>query len=219
MNQNSHKKIKVLFVSLSLAMAGFVAGCALDSPTAFSGKRAEVVQELYSTEIETGKLDEAILEGIARHYDSNGAGTVEVVVSYNPSSRNNSAMTATENASRIGRIFGKNGVHDIKTEILPIRNLEKSVSYFSFKSYRAQAPADCNVITDIDDSSHRNYDDYKLGCSTETYLAKQVAKPRDLLGRAGMDDPDGRRLGNVVEWGYRTGDPKAPLEGEQASGD
>ncbi len=58
--------------------------------------------------------------------------------------------------------------------------------------------------------------DYKLGCSIETYVSRQIARPKDLLGNDNMGNADGRPRVNGVE-PYMTGAPNKELSGETAS--
>lgn len=202
-----------------LAAAVTLGGCTLDSPTTFSQKRAEVVAQPFHYEFETALVDTAALETIGRAYHRYGAGPLDLTVTYNPSAaRGNTAMTATENAARIARVLARMGAETVRTDIMPVMGAEISMAHFDFSGTVARAPEGCTTFEDVDDSAHENYRDYVLGCGTETYVARQISQPSDLLGRAETDTEDGRRLGNVISGSYRSGVPNESLDGEMASG-
>jgi len=72
-------------------------------------------------------------------------------------------------------------------------------------------------MTGIDNRDINVEEAYKLGCSTETLFARQIARPKDLKGQGTTDaNTDGRRSANIVE-GYRTGVQNESLGGERAS--
>jgi len=72
-------------------------------------------------------------------------------------------------------------------------------------------------MSGIEDRDHRTDLEYKMGCSVETMIARQIARPGDLLGRAPNSVyKDGRRISNQIE-GVRSGAMNEPLGGESAS--
>ena len=60
---------------------------------------------------------------------------------------------------------------------------------------------------------------YRMGCTVETLLARQVARPSDLLGKQGFEtNADGRRQERVVSTrGYYGDKPNDALNGESAT--
>jgi len=83
----------------------------------------------------------------------------------------------------------------------------------SFDTVQAQAPSDCTTMPGLEkNTTTRFIDDYKFGCSVETMVARQIARPSDLEGVSGLDDKDGgRRETNIVE-SYAAGEPQPDLE-------
>ncbi|MCB9990822.1 MAG: hypothetical protein H6867_05515 [Rhodospirillales bacterium] len=213
---------KITQIALAGLMLGAVAvlpACSLDSPTFYAQKKVEVVEDTRHIEAETSSLDAAALKAIAYEYDDHGEGALEVVVTYNPTSKSNTAMKASDNAARIAQGLRDNGVRNVKTEILPIHDDKPSLTQMSYTSFTAQAPEGCGDLDKIDDSSHENYRDYGLGCSTETYIARQIVRPKDLLGRDDIvDEEDGRKRGLVVE-SFKWAVQNEPMEADRASGD
>ncbi len=105
--------------------------------------------------------------------------------------------------------------------VLPVKGQgDYSRMIVRYDGYSAAAPKDCkNLLPGIDGDALDHDGDYKLGCSIESVLARQVSRPADLLGN-GVVDPtsEGRAAANIVDV-YRAGLPNGPLDGESASGE
>ena len=88
-----------------------------------------------------------------------------------------------------------------------------------YDSYSALPPEDCGPMPGLESTEDVSFDEnYRLGCSVDMLTARQIARPKDLLGREQQETTsDGRRGSNIVET-YRTGTPNEPLEGESATG-
>ncbi|PJB71909.1 MAG: hypothetical protein CO093_04110 [Alphaproteobacteria bacterium CG_4_9_14_3_um_filter_47_13] len=195
-----YKVRHLMLTCFIISVVPFVASCTLDSPTYLSQKKVEVVETTQQFEMETAKLDNAALKQIAAHYAGHGDGAVDVTVTYNPKAADNSAMMASNQAARIASALRAQEIGTVRTEILPVYESGSSMAYLTYKAYRAQAPEGCNNLEQIDDSAHENFRDYKLGCSTESYIAQQIARPADLLGRANTsEEADARKRANAIE--------------------
>lgn len=195
-----------LFLAGCVSAAGLsLGGCSMDMPTALSQKPAEVVQETKRIELNASEVDDQVLAGIAQDYLYSGDGPVDLTVTYNPASKTNTAMMASDNVARMAAALKRNKVPVVRTDILPVSGAETSLALFRFAGYRAQMPSGCTNFEDIDDKVHENFRAYQLGCSTESYIAQQVARPRDLLGRGDIQEETGaRKHANNIEaykWG------------------
>ena len=212
-----HRIKQVVFAGVAVFAVFSLSACSLDSPTNLSQKKVEVIEDIRHIEAETSSFDDETLKAIAYHYNDHGEGNIDVVVTYNPASKSNTAMKATDNAAHISAILRSHQVGHVKTEILPVHDDGASMTLMSYTTYRAQAPSGCGDMDGIDDSSHENYRDYGLGCSTETYIARQVARPKDLLGRDGIvEEDDGRKRALVVE-AFKWRVQNEPMEVDRAS--
>ena len=204
-----------LLLAAVAASAMLLSACAdsvMDEPTALAEKRAEVHEGVFNQEFETSALTarNATLS-TARHYRRYGHGPLEVTVTFNPASKSYTARSATEDAGRIARDFAANKVLDVKTDILPVGGEGPSKTMLHYGTHEARPPKDCQDAYNISDESADNFRDYKLGCTTETYIARQVDRPSDLLGRGGMAvETDGRRQAVIVGT-YRSA-PMGPME-------
>lgn len=214
----SRKITNIIFGGIVIAAATSLSACSLDAPSFATQKKVEVVQDVYQMELETAKLDETVLHGVAEHYLDQGAGPVAVTVTYDPASRGNTAMKATDNAARIASALRHLHVADVSTEILPVHGQDTSLALLSFTSYTARAPEDCGQMEAVDDTRLENYRDYELGCSMAGYFAQQVARPRDLLGGDEVTgEASARKRANVVE-DYKARVRNPALQAERASG-
>ena len=195
-----------------------------DRPTKLSTQRVEVLEGVEHLSFETRKLDTKTVEVLAYDYEAKGHGQVDITVTYDPKSKSNSAMNATNEAARIAETFLQNGVSSVEVNVLPVANSwNNSKTFLSYKSLTAQAPTNCghmpgfkNIDEVGDVEAHMKYG---YGCTIEAMLADQVAHPEDLLGR---DDQtltsEGRRAENVL-WGrgYYTREAFPELGGERSS--
>jgi pilus biogenesis lipoprotein CpaD len=150
-------------------------------------------------------LDAAALEAFAKEYNSLGDGPVELTVTYDPRSRTNTAMNATEHAARIARELRYHGVTDVRTSILPVNAQgDGAEALMRYEAVTAHAPEGCDYMGGLDGKDTMPQDDYVYGCTTQMLLARQVARPKDLAGRDDLAPRDARRAVGSVET-YRSG--------------
>ena len=183
----------------------------------FSENKIRVEEEKNVQEVALADLTPSVLQGVAAHYRKHGDGPLSLRVSYDPHAHDLTAMGASEKAASIVAALREEGVVDVDARILPVRDAGQSSAIFSYLSYSALPPEDCTLMAGLESHSAEADEDYKLGCSVNTMFARQIARPKDLKGRANSDVSDGRRAANQVEV-YRTGVPNDPLGGESASG-
>ncbi len=202
------------FLSLSLV------GCNLYEPTKVTDKRVQVKAESFVEDVEVSRVDDAYIAAIARHYTRYGEGDMDLILTYDPRSYRNTAMQATNKVSDIAVALRDYGVENINPNIMPIKAQgDVPRLLVSYEGYTAHAPDDCDLMAGLDRSVELGSQrDYKLGCSIETMVARQVSRPGDLLGKEQTDmKTEGRSASNIVDVS-RTGALNAPLEGETASG-
>lgn len=209
-------------VSLSLSLMSCVGGqIDMYQEGALNDERVQVQGQDFQDDISVADADEGYLKGLAAHYRKYGSGLMDVVVTYDARSYRNTAMKASEQAARISKVLRANGVNDLDVNILPIKGAgDESRIFVRYEGYTAHAPKGCDHLMPGADGDAVEYDpDYKLGCTIESMLARQVARPADLMGNGVQGQTtDGRAATNIVDL-YRSGAPNEPLEGEQASGE
>ena len=183
-----------------------LAGCTkMDMPTTATTERIQLVTENHSKTYAVADLTAAQFDEMADHYVRYGADQAEIIVGYDPRSKKNTAMRATDNLHRVSDELSKRGVKSVKASIQALENSgDKSEMIIGYTSMTAQGPNDCAMMPGYENNHVTADYDYKLGCSVETMIARQVAHPADLAGRAPETDADGRRTGIVVE-PYRSG--------------
>lgn len=201
-----------------IALVMMLTGC-LHETTKLNQNRLQVQEERFSQSFPSASdLSGSAVRELATHYDKHGEGPFELTVMYDPGSKSAGAMRAGDEAVRIVREMRQAGVQNVDVKILPVGEIEGTRAMVSYTAYNALPPQDCTMISGYDDLNIEAEESYKLGCSTETLFARQIARPKDLKGQApGGERSDGRRLGNGVEV-YRTGIPNEPLVGQSATG-
>lgn len=182
--------------------------------------RIQVEETQFSEKMNVADFDQTFARGLGHYYRQSGDGTVDFTVLYDPKSHHNTAMHASQEASRIATLMREEGISDVNANILPVNELGSEAQVLvSFASYSAHGPKDCGSMPGYKNTDIGFQEDYKLGCTVESVFARQVARPKDLLGNddAGVTT-DGRRAANIGEI-YRSGAPNQPLEGQSASGE
>lgn len=181
----------------------------------------EVREQNFTQNVKSADVNDAFLSALANHHERFGGSTLNVTVTYDPKSYRNTAMHATDTMAYSAAMLRKFGVQDIKTSILPIHAQgDDSEFLISYSVLSAHKPKGCDrPLTGMIRNDEASLEDYKLGCTVDTMIAKQISKPSDLLGKKTTDmSTDGREAANIVAV-KRTGAQNEPLQGESASGD
>lgn len=202
---------------LALTLSG-CGGISLHEPDTISDNKIKLQEGVYHKEMKVEEVSEDYLAQIARHYAKYGASNMDVIVTYDPKSYRNTAMKASEQASVFATYLRDNGVGEMNPRILPVNKQGDESSFIvSYEYMTAHKPDDCKIMPGLENSDVSQNRDYELGCSTKMYIAKQVARPKDLMGRENPNTTsEGRSAANIVE-GYRYGGPNEPLDGLRAS--
>ena len=195
-----------------LFMTGLSA-CSMGTPSDMPQvKKVRLERGPAEQSVPVASLDEAALRAAAEEYGSLGDGPLELTVTYDPRSRTNTAMNATEQAARIARELRYHGITDIRTSILPVNAQgEESRAMLRYEAVTAHAPEGCDYMGGLDGVDVMPDDNYVYGCSTQMLMARQIARPKDLAGRGGTAAADGRRQAVMMET-YRSGQPMPDLE-------
>lgn len=186
-------------------------------PSQLTQSKAELYKDQFATEVETGSLSDGQINGIARGYWSNGNGPMNVSVTFDPQSKTNTAKKANTEALKLTTALKKYGVKNIQYGTTAIEQTGAlSRTMISYDSVKAQPPKDCPEPLGMKFAEGDFGDDYKMGCSIETFTARQIARPADLAGTRVMDSNSGRRDANLLEF-YQSGQPNPDLKGLNAS--
>lgn len=215
MDTSLNKFYVLSFSALTLTVLG---ACDMYRETYVTPNRIQIEQSVFNEARALEQVNDGYLDSVAEEYNRTGTGPVTVSVSYDPFAKANNATKARVEAEKIAHELGTRGVGGVNAVILPVSGsgAVSDVS-LSFVTYNALPPKDCTLMDGIETRRAESDPNYKLGCSVDAMLVQQVARPKDLAGRAGDDTTsDGRRAANMVEI-YRGGIGNKPLEGESAS--
>lgn len=200
-------------LTVSLAAALILSACSMEHDTFMSHNRLKLEHGPSYSTYKAADLHDDKLRALADDYRRYGNGPLELAVTYDPRSNFNTAMHATEEAARIARELRYLDIDNIETAILPVNGQgDHPQALIRYDAVTAHAPDDCFVMGGADGGPTYVDENYRQGCTIETLLARQIARPRDLAGRAGMDAADGRRQTETTE-GYRAGETASPLSG------
>lgn len=192
----------------------------LDTPSQVNAEPVNIEAGQFAQQIPLSELNDAGIKALQKDYQRYGNGAAEVTVMYDPHSRTNTAMKASSAAAQLSDAMRKNGFPDVQVGIMPVRATgDVGKALVTYNTVTAHAPSGCSDMPAFG-PNHNVGDtrDYKFGCKVESLLAKQVARPSDLLGRGGLDSAaDGRRATNVLG-DYRSGKMNEDLGGYSASG-
>lgn len=216
-------------IILTLSALTMLSGCTSlveSDPWIMNQGRAQIQEDQFTDTFETRKLNAVTFHAIGDYYDRFGNGPMNVVVSYDPQSKINTKSDAQMALMDIQNGLAKKGVQDINVALSEMRGSgDVSTTLVSFQALTASAPKGCGMMPGYEDPSadipnDTNVDPtYRYGCTVETLLAKQIAKPSDLMGKQGFEtDSDGRRAERVISGrGYYSDKENAELKGENAT--
>lgn len=187
-------------VSLSLSFGLLLGACApLHTPSSMNSAPAQLTREMIVEQIPMHAVTENKLNVLANEYQKDAMGPLDLTLTYDPRSESYTAMSAVNDLKDIKNALHKKGVKEIKTQTLAVTNA-KPLLMVSYDTISAQGPANCAQMPGLNNNeTGRFIDDYKFGCSTETLLAKQIARPSDLAGNDEMSERSARRESIVVE--------------------
>lgn len=197
----------------------FLAGCEMYAPSTLSTEKIQVREQPYFLDVAAGEADDRFAAGVAHHYSRHAGGPLKLTVTYDPGNYRNTAMMATQKGSEVVRALRARGVNSVEMDILPIAGQgDESRVLVSYDAYSAHAPAGCTTMPGTESALLEPQEDYRLGCTINTMVARQVARPQDLQGvGAPGEHTEGRSAANIVDV-VRSGAENKELKGESASG-
>ncbi len=181
--------------------ASLLAACAPQyTPSMMNTHKVEIVRQTAIEQIPLNEIDDVTLTLLADDYRRYGNGPVDLAMVYDPTSKTYTAMKARNQLREIETGLKQRGIHAIQTRTVSVEKGQPALM-ISYESLQAQAPTDCHSMPGLEDyRTERDIAEYRFGCSTETMLARQIARPADLMGRGADNTPsDGRRATNVIE--------------------
>lgn len=149
----------------------------------------------------------------AAHYTRTGAGPIYVVVAYKDHGKIGDSAIKAKAAEITGALLNAGiAESDIVASIVPLETPEP-IALIAYDSLQAQAPAGCTAMPGLDAEPIGPQDfNYSIGCGVKSMIARQIANPRDLEGRAGLTPgADGERAAAIISTQYKSGEPRAYL--------
>lgn len=217
-----HQKWTPACMRVTVLLMGSIlmlSACDMTSESRISVSPITVQEHRVDRMVPVGAVSIDMARGLADHYAQYGQGPVSVLVLYLAGTPEQSAQ---QEANRIASILKEAGIGFVNTETLPVNDATKSSqARISYTALSAQAPKDCPVHpadsrAEMQKSQDGLFPDYRFGCGVDTYIAGQVARPSDLLGKDNIDDAAGER-GSAQLRDYREGKAFKDLKGTNAS--
>lgn len=209
----------------SLVLLAGLTGCSVESESWMNQSRVEVTDDQFTDTIPTSEIDTGVINAIANYHYRYGNGPIAAVVSYDPRSKINTRGKAEAAAAKLRKGFAARGVKEFKVDVAssPATG-DASTTLVSFPAVVANAPQDCGMMPGYNNPGDIQSDpgakaQYNFGCTIETLMARQVARPSDLLGKDGFEtQSDGRRGERVLSTrGYYGDKPNEDLKGLTAT--
>lgn len=209
------------FVFIIFCLVGLTA-CSQNAPSQLTGKRIMTAQQnMFQGLYDTPMFGEAQAASIANAYYKTGTGPVSITVYYDPAVKaGNAALEAGKHAGRIAALIRGQHVTDIDTSIRQIGPFQEfPATLITFDTLTVVEP-DCEMIPGLygTPTDWKKAETYEFGCTNERMFARQIARPKDVAGHAGLDNEDGRRASNIIET-HRSGVPNQAIEGQEATGE
>ena len=211
--------VKACVAVLSIGLSGCMD---LYEPSTINENPIQVKEEAFLQDVPVVDVDEEYIRVLAHHYKRYGSSSMDILVTYDPHSKDNTAMNATNKVADIAGILRDiYDVKNVKAGIMPISSQNEAPRLLvSYDSLSAHAPRGCDgMLPGLEGRPMEDDSRYKLGCSIATFKTRQVVRPADLTGH-GVDNPntEGRSASNIVDY-YRSGAQNEALGGETASED
>lgn len=183
-----------------------------------NSSRPQVFEDSEYERVPLSFVSPAYVQERAEHYRRFGGAGMSVTVVYDPDMRGH-AQTAQNALTDVLAGLRSYGVQEIKGNVIPVNNLASEPELlFSYTTYKAQGPEDCEIFTALQKERLVEVsEDYKFGCTVDTYFAKQIARPKDLMEPAKKMRPAEASRAAALIKDYREGIRNDPLVGEDAS--
>lgn len=213
------RPMKYSMMILSGCAALALSACDMQSESRISYSPIQVVRGQYNETVLASGVDRGTAQAVADHYERHGNGPVDITITYGSGKKESSAMSE---ARRIAELLRSEGVNDIEMDVLPLADPDAPTqAMISYNQVTAHPPVDCGVHPadsrkDLAGSNDGRFETYRFGCGIDTYMAQQVARPRDLLGSTRDDPASADRYGSILK-DYRDGKDRKDLKGQTAS--
>jgi len=195
-----------------LILPFFLVACTQSTPSMMNVAPVELSRETVVEQIALDDVNDRLLSHLANHHRKSSNGPLELTMTYDPTSKDFTAMNAVNELKGVSKALKYKGVHDMVTQTMAVPEGSPSLMV-SYDTVLAHAPSGCDPMPGLNNNiTGRDLGDYKFGCGVESMIARQIARPADLEGNATLAKRDARREAAVID-GYAAGIPREPLEG------
>ena len=202
---------KITHFILTVLVANTLAACTQSTPSMMNKAHVELARETSVEQIPLDKINDKNMSVLAEQYRKYGSGSLDLTMTYDPKSKNFTAMNAVRTLKQAQMDLNKKGITNLTGQTLAVPEGKPSM-IVSYDIVTAQAPSSCTPMPGLEvNETGRFIGDYKFGCGVETAFAKQIARPSDLEGKSEMG-VRGARRDSVMLQGYLGGVPREPLE-------
>lgn len=191
-----------------------LAACDVSTPSQVSVRQLQLKEAVKTQTLDAWRVDPNHVNIIADAYLRNGRGPLSLTLSHLPSE----ASSIRQQGAIYKRVFEKQGVRSMKIDYVSMDSPDNAgKAVVAYRALTAQPPEGCGRIPGHQGSENlQAMEQYTVGCETQAAMARQIAHPADLLGKAGTPDEDSKRLGTMVD-PYRAGVRNPKMEGMNAS--
>ncbi len=200
---------------IALAAIG-LAACSPEKPwlmekSTLSEGQMQLVESRHVVKKPLSQMDPDTVKETARIYAKNGAGPMYVVIAYKDHGKMGDGEIVQRRAEMETSLQDAGvAARDIVMSTVPLET-DVPVALIAFDTLEARGPAECEGMKmpgyDMNAEADNAYA-YKTGCGVKNMIARQIEKPTDLEGRAGLGGRnDGEHLANVVAT-TRVGTPR-----------
>lgn len=199
------------YLSLMFGAVMALSACTQTTPSMMNTSRVELSRETKMEQIPLEQVNDANMKTLAYQYHKYGSGPIDLVMTFDPKSKEFTAMRAVHTLNKVQSTLKRNGVKNMSAETMAVPEGNPSL-LVSFDTVTAHAPSECDPMPGMEYLTDRELGNYQFGCGVETAFAKQIARPADLEGNSEMGSRSARRDGNIIE-GYSAGEPRPALHG------
>lgn len=205
-------KAHKIHLALGVAASCLLGACTQSTPSMMNTAQVELRRETSVEQIPISEVNETNIAVLADQYRKHGTGPLDLTMTYDPRSKDFTAMNARRALQVVENDLRKSGVKDITAQTLAVPEGHASLMV-SYNVVDALPPSNCEPMPGLEhNETGRFIGDYKFGCGVEKMFAKQIARPADLEGNSDMGVSEGRRNTVILE-NYASGQPQQPLEG------
>lgn len=205
-------------IVLILLTGSYLSACDLHIEPNLNTHKLQVEEHLAEYSYDLADLTETKLYNIAHQYSRHGKDTLSLTVTYDPRSTKFNARQAKQALRRAENILKKSGVKRLDGDILPVNMPDyRPQVMIAYISQLAKVHEECSLMPGFEDNILNYDDEYKMGCTTQSLIARQVARPGDLIGRGAGTPQTGAARSAGILGAYRSGAPAEELSGETAS--